>query len=80
LNKQQVKDWTLAYQTEARTSVEDARQDLIRTLSAIGDADGAAKSAVSRASALSKQQASRIPEQLSQLAGRARPGWTAGPF
>lgn len=53
LNKQQVADEALSYGTKARTSVEDARANLIGTLNASGDAEGAANSALARASALS---------------------------
>lgn len=57
LNKQQVADQALSYGTEARNAVEDARSNLIATLNATGDAQGAANSAISRASVLSKPQA-----------------------
>jgi hypothetical protein len=57
LNKQQIADQALSYGTEARNAVEDARANLIATLNATGDAQGAANSAISRASVLSKPQA-----------------------
>lgn len=57
LNKQQIADQALSYETEARNSVEDARANLISTLNATGDAEGAASAAIARASALSKPQA-----------------------
>ncbi|CAK7259095.1 MULTISPECIES: hypothetical protein [unclassified Shinella] len=57
LNKQQVADQALAYEGEARNAVEDARSNLIATLNATGDAQGAANSAIARASALSKPAA-----------------------
>jgi hypothetical protein len=57
LNKQKVADDALAYGTKARTSVEDARGNLISMLNATGDAEGAANSAISRASALSEPAA-----------------------
>jgi hypothetical protein len=57
LNKQKVADDALAYSTKAKTSVEDARGNLISMLNATGDAEGAANSAISRASALSEPAA-----------------------
>lgn len=57
LNKQQVASQALDYSNQARTQIEDARADLIRTLNATGDATGAATSAITRASALSQQPA-----------------------
>lgn len=57
LNKQKVADDALAYGTKAKTSVEDARGNLISMLNATGDAEGAANSAISRASALSQPAA-----------------------
>ena len=64
LNKQQIADKALASSTEARNAVEDARSGLVATLNATGDAQGAANSAIARASALS-QPASFSP--LTQL-------------
>lgn len=64
LNKQQVADQALAYEGEARNSVEDARSNLIATLNATGDAQGAANSAIARASALSKPAAYSPLSQL----------------
>lgn len=54
LNKQQVADQALSYESEARTSVEDARSNLIATLNATGDAQGAANAALTRSQVLSK--------------------------
>lgn len=53
LNRQQIADSALSYSGQARNSVEDARNNLISTLNASGDAEGAANGALSRASALS---------------------------
>lgn len=64
LNKQQIADKALSSSTESRNAVEDARSNLVATLNATGDAQGAANSAISRASALS-QPASFSP--LTQL-------------
>lgn len=57
LNKQQIADEALSHATQARNSVEDARSNLIATLNATGDAEGAASSAINRASALSQPAA-----------------------
>ena len=64
VNKQKIADEALSHATQARNSVEDARSNLIATLNATGDAEGAASSAITRASALS-QPAAYSP--LSQL-------------
>jgi len=64
LNKQQIADQALSYETQAKSAVEDARSNLIATLNATGDAQGAANSAITRASVLS-QPAAYSP--LSQL-------------
>lgn len=61
-NKQQVTDQALGYENSARTGAEDARANLIATLNATGDAEGAANSALTRAATLSK------PETYSPLA------------
>jgi hypothetical protein len=52
-NRQAVADQALTYENDARSSVESARSDLINTLNATGDAEGAANSANSRAASLS---------------------------
>lgn len=55
--KQAVADKALGYETGARNSVEDARGNLISTLNATGDAEGAAKGALARSAALSQPDA-----------------------
>lgn len=57
LNSQSVADQALSYETQARTGVEDARQNLIATLSATGDTQGAINSALARSAALSQSPA-----------------------
>src|SRR5687768_6183488 len=64
LNKQQIADQALSYSGEAKSAVEDARAGLINTLNATGDAEGAASSAINRASALSKPAAFSPLSQL----------------
>lgn len=56
LNKQQIADQALSYETSAKNSVEDARANLIASLNSTGDAQGTVNSAISRASALSAPQ------------------------
>lgn len=53
LARQQIGDQALSYGTQARNNVENARSNLISTLNATGDAQGAVNSAMSRATALS---------------------------
>jgi hypothetical protein len=57
LNQQQIADKALSSSTESRNAVEDARSNLVATLNATGDAQGAANSAMTRASALSQPTA-----------------------
>jgi hypothetical protein len=57
LNRQGLTDKAREFGTTARTNVEDARNDLILTLQSTADASGAAKSALSRAGALSRPPA-----------------------
>ena len=66
LTKQEITDKGLSYANEARSNVEGARSDLVGMLNATGDAEGAANSAITRASTLS-QPAAFSP--LSQLFG-----------
>jgi hypothetical protein len=56
-NKQQVADQAMQEETQARNQVEDARGNLISMLNATGDAEGAANSAITRATALSRPNA-----------------------
>ena len=57
LQNQDIADKALASETDARNAVEDARSNLITTLNATGDAEQAASTAISRASALSQPAA-----------------------
>jgi hypothetical protein len=57
LQKQKVADDALSYENKAKSSVEDARSNLISNLNATGDAQGAVNSATARASALSQPAA-----------------------
>jgi hypothetical protein len=50
---QGILDQGQAYANTARTNVEDARSDLIKTLNATGDAEAASSGAINRAAALS---------------------------
>lgn len=54
LNRQSIADEALSNATKSRTAVEDARTNLIQTLNATGDAEGAANSALARSQALSQ--------------------------
>lgn len=63
-NKQGIADKALSYETQARTAVEGARADLIGTLNATGDAEGAAQSALARSTALSQPVAFDPVSQL----------------
>lgn len=56
-NKRAVADQALTYENTARTGVEDARANLISTLNATGDVEGASRSAIARAQALSQPDA-----------------------
>ncbi|WP_048647496.1 hypothetical protein [Nitratireductor soli] len=56
-NERSIADQALAHENQARTAVEDARGDLISMLNVTGDAEGAANSALTRASVLSKPAA-----------------------
>lgn len=71
LQKQQIADKALSYETTARNSVEDARAGLISTLNATGDAEGAASAALARSQALS------APADYSSL-GQLFTDFTAG--
>lgn len=55
--KRAVADKALGYETSSRNSVEDARANLISTLNATGDQQGAVNSALARSSALSRPPA-----------------------
>lgn len=57
LQRQGIADQGLSYSTQARNNVETARSNLISTLNATGDAEGAANSAMNRATALSQPAA-----------------------
>jgi len=57
LANQQIADQAISYEKDARNSVEDARSNLIATLNATGDVQGAVNSALARSTALSQPQA-----------------------
>lgn len=71
LNKQKVADDALSFENRSRTAIEDARANLITTLNATGDAEGAANAALARSSALSQ------PDTYSPL-GQLFADFTAG--
>lgn len=54
LQRQKVQDDALSFSTQARGNVEGSRNDLVAMLNATGDAEGAANSAIARATALSQ--------------------------
>lgn len=56
-NKRSVNDRALDYENKMKSSVEDARGNLISMLSATGDVEGATSGALSRAAALSAPEA-----------------------
>jgi len=57
LNKQEIGDKAVSYSTQAKSSLEDARANLISTLNATGDAEGAVNSALTRSKILSEPAA-----------------------
>lgn len=57
LNRQDVVDQSRQVANDARSGVEDARNDLILTLQSTADAEGATRSALARADALSQPEA-----------------------
>lgn len=96
IQKQGVADKALSYETTARNSVEDARANLIATLNATGDAEGAAKSALARSEALSAPPAYdplgqlftdftntlgiQAAQERSYAAGGPKPAYSTGLF
>lgn len=96
IQKQGVADKALSYETTARNSVEDARSNLIATLNATGDAEGAAKSALARSQALSAPPAYdplgqlftdftntlgiQAAQERSYAAGGPKPAYSTGLF
>lgn len=57
LKAAEIKDTANSYRTDAMSNVENTRADLIRTLNATGDAEGAVNDATARATILSRQPA-----------------------
>ena len=57
VQRQNIADQGLSYSTQARTAVEDARANLIATLNATGDTEGATNAAIARAQTLSQPAA-----------------------
>lgn len=64
LANQEIQDKALSQANETRSQVEGSRSDLISMLNATGDAEGAANSAVNRATALSQPTAYSPLSQL----------------
>lgn len=79
-NKQGIYDKAAEYASNARSSIEGARSDLIQTLNTTGDATGAINSALARAAALSQppaysplgQMFGDFSSTLSQAAAQAK--------
>lgn len=86
LNKQQIADQAVASETDMRNAVEDARNNLIMSLNATGDDQGAASAAINRATALSKPAAysplvdlfSSFTSTLGQQAAMERANYFSG--
>lgn len=64
LTRQNIADQALGYENKARSQIEDARSELIRTLQSTGDAQGAAQAAQARAGALAQPPTYSPLEQL----------------
>lgn len=64
ITRQNILDQALNYENQARSKVEDARGELVRTLQGTADAAGAAQSARARAGALAQAPAFSPLEQL----------------
>jgi hypothetical protein len=64
INQQKVADDALALEGQTRSQIEDSRANLISTLNATGDAEGAANSAITRSAALTKPAAFNPLENL----------------
>lgn len=64
--RQKIADDALAYKNKSRTSVEDARANLIAMLNNTGDAEGAAQAAIRRSEALSQPAAYSPLSQMFQ--------------
>lgn len=85
-NRRAVADQGLTYENQARTNIENARADLIRTLSATGDSQGAVNQALSRSAALSQPDSysplgdlfSKFTGALGQQAAWERAGAMSG--
>jgi hypothetical protein len=63
-NRRSVADEALGYGTKSKSSIEDARANLIQTLNSTADTEGAVNAAINRSKVLSQEEAYRPLGQL----------------